>query len=101
MGFVTISPYASMKNGNVVAVPKEWQELTIYEKKDFYLNEKALNILAYALTLKEYNQVSTCDTVKKVWDVFQLTYEVTKEIRQERKNNLTSTSIRNVSNEAQ
>jgi len=38
-------------------------------------NSRAEHILYYSLDANEYNEISTCDTTKQIWNKLAVTYE--------------------------
>ena len=58
-------------------VPKLRNEWTELEVKRVQVNFKAINTLHRALNPTEFNRISTCKTVKEIWDKLKVTYEGT------------------------
>ncbi|PIN26495.1 hypothetical protein CDL12_00748 [Handroanthus impetiginosus] len=49
-----------------------------------FIDAKAKNILACALTRQEYNWVCNYDTTKQIWDMLQITHEGIKKLHEKR-----------------
>ncbi|MQL83791.1 hypothetical protein Taro_016282 [Colocasia esculenta] len=62
--------------------PKE--EWTTEEKKKISLNSKAKSFMCCALIKQEFNRISTCKTVKDMWEMLRLTYEGTVKVKETR-----------------
>ena len=76
-------PNTPMKMGeDGQRVPKTDEEWTPEEKKKVEMNAKAINLMHYAISFKEYQKVSRCKSAKEIWDKLQLTHEGTKQIKQ-------------------
>ncbi|XP_057990597.1 uncharacterized protein LOC131172979 [Hevea brasiliensis] len=52
------------------------------------LHADALNILHCALDVTEYNRISSCTSVKEVWDKLKVTYEGTNQVKESKANRL-------------
>ena len=75
-------PHTSTKLIDGVSLPKlegEWDE---FDKKIAQLNAKAMNILYYALDTNEFNQISTYNSVKKIWDRLKVVHEGTNQVQE-------------------
>ena len=70
-------PYVPMKTrtGSEALEPKLRNEWTKTEMKKVQVNFKAINTLHCALNVTEFNQISTCTTVKEIWDMLKITNE--------------------------
>ena len=77
-------PYVSMKKNeaNEELEPKLRSEWTEAEVKKVQVNFKAINTLHCALNPSEFNQISTCKTVKEIWDKLKVTYEGTTQVKE-------------------
>ena len=47
-----------------------------------------MNILYYALDANEFNHISTCMSVKKIWDRLKVTHEGTNQVKESKINML-------------
>ena len=57
----------------------DWDE---NNKKIAQLNAKAINALYYALDVNEFNRISTCTSVKKIWDRLEITHGGTSQVKE-------------------
>ncbi|GAV57048.1 AAA_PrkA domain-containing protein/UBN2 domain-containing protein, partial [Cephalotus follicularis] len=46
------------------------------------LNSKAKHVLFCAVGLNEFNRISSCDTAKEMWDLLEVTYEGTNQVKE-------------------
>ncbi|GAV57114.1 UBN2 domain-containing protein, partial [Cephalotus follicularis] len=56
-----------------------------YNDNDFrmlQLNSKAKHVLFCAVGPNEFNRISSCDTAKQMWDVLEVTYEGTNQVKE-------------------
>ena len=52
------------------------------------LNAKVVNVLYYALSVNEFNRISSCATAKKIWDRLEVTHESTNQVKETKINML-------------
>ncbi|GAV58565.1 LOW QUALITY PROTEIN: zf-CCHC domain-containing protein/DUF4219 domain-containing protein/UBN2 domain-containing protein, partial [Cephalotus follicularis] len=55
-----------------------------FNDKDFrilQLNSKAKHVLFCAVGPNEFNRISSCDTAKEMWDLLEVTYEGTNQVK--------------------
>nr|XP_033516518.1 uncharacterized protein LOC117280866 [Nicotiana tomentosiformis] len=50
------------------------------------VNAKARNLLYNAISGEEYENISSCDTAKEMWDKLEVTYEGTSKVKETRIN---------------
>ena len=76
--------YVSMKSkaGSEESKPKLWSEWREAEVKKVQVNFKAINTLHRALNPIEFNQISTCKTLKEIWDKLKVTHEGTTQVKE-------------------
>ena len=76
-------PYAPMKNKtkSEELEPKLQSEWTKVEVKKVQVNFKAINTLHYVLNPTEFNRISTCKMIKKIWDKLKVTHEGTTQVK--------------------
>ena len=55
---------------------------SVEEKRSMEINAKAMNTLICALSLEEFNRVSTCKTAKEMWDKLKVTHEGTSQVKE-------------------
>ena len=65
--------------------PDKYNDWSREEQKNFQLNSKAIHILLCALGPNEYGRISSCSSVKEIWDKLQVTHEGTDEVRESKK----------------
>ena len=58
--------------------PADWDDAKI---KAANFNSRALNALFSAITNEEFKKISSTETAKEAWIIFQTTYEGTKAIK--------------------
>ena len=58
-----------------IEAPADWDDAKI---KAANFNSRALNALFSAVTNEEFKKISSTETVKKAWTIFQTTFEGTK-----------------------
>ena len=64
--------------------------VTLKSKNDWYendrrmaqLNAKAINALYCALSVSEFNRISSCTSAKKIWDRLEVTHEGTNQVKE-------------------
>ncbi|XP_059627033.1 uncharacterized protein LOC132269805 [Cornus florida] len=71
-----------MKGFGAERVPEIEAEWNTEDYKLISLNAKAKVNLNYAISLSEYNRVSTCTTAKEIWDKLQITYEGISQVKE-------------------
>ena len=76
--------YVPMKiaTGVEASVPKLRSEWSESEVKRMQVNFKAINTLHCALNPTEFNLISTCKTVKEIWDKLKVTHEGTSQVKE-------------------
>ncbi|GKV34708.1 hypothetical protein SLEP1_g43057 [Rubroshorea leprosula] len=52
------------------------------------INNKAINMLQFALNPTEFHRVSRCDTAKEMWDKLAITHEGTSQVKESKINRL-------------
>ncbi|XP_019246320.1 PREDICTED: uncharacterized protein LOC109225968 [Nicotiana attenuata] len=65
---------------------KTSKEYTKEDKKAVEKNFRAKKILVYGMEPKEYDRISTCDTVKEIWEALQTAHEGTTQVKQDKPN---------------
>ncbi|XP_059627686.1 uncharacterized protein LOC132270528 [Cornus florida] len=75
-------PFVPMKGFGAERVPKTKAEWNTEDYKLISLNAKAKVNLNCAISLSEYNRVSTCTTAKEIWDKLQVTYKGTSQVKE-------------------
>jgi len=81
-------PFQPIKVVEGKNVPKEFSQWTTDENKRAHYDVRAKNIISFALTLDEFYRVSVYESAKEMWDVLEVTHEVTHEVKRARKNTL-------------
>ena len=67
--------------------PADWDDAKI---KAANFNSKALNALFSAVTNEEFKKISSTETAKEAWTIFQTIYEGTKAIKDSNLQRLTT-----------
>ena len=67
--------------------PADWDEAKI---KVANFNSRALNALFNAVTNEEFKKISSTETTKEAWTIFQTTYEGTKAVKDSKLQRLTT-----------
>ena len=67
--------------------PANWDEAKIKAEN---FNSKALNVLFSAVTNEEFKKISSTETTKEAWTIFQTTYEGTKAVNDSKLQRLTT-----------
>ena len=61
--------------------PKKESDYNQPDVQNTATNHRNLNVLCCALDANEFDRVSACDTVKKMWDKLVLTYDGTSHVK--------------------
>jgi len=67
---------------------KPWSQWTEQESKKVQYDCIAKNIIISVLSSNEFFRVSQCESVKEMWDTFEVTHEGTNDVKRERKHAL-------------
>ena len=67
--------------------PADWDDAKIKARN---FNSRALNALFNAVTNEEFKKISSIETAKEAWTIFQTTYEGTKAIKDSKLQRLTT-----------
>ena len=75
------------KINNIVTLKPEydWDEL---DRRIAQLNAKAINVVYCALSINEFNRISSCAIAKKIWGRLEVTYEGTNQVKETKINML-------------
>ena len=73
---------------NGIPTPKQEKDWDDSDKKLVQLNAKAMNVLYCALDANEFNWISTCSSVKKIWDRLEVIHEGTNQVKESKINML-------------
>ena len=79
-------PKIPTKTVDGLRVPKPEDEWDESDTRMAQINVKATNMLYCALDANEFNRISTCKTVKEIWDKFIVTHEGTEQVKESRVN---------------
>jgi len=82
------SSYISMSVVDGVSVEKSYDELTDAKNKRVQYDCVAKNIITFALNLDEFFRVSQCSSAKQMWDILEVTYEGTTDVKRAKKHAL-------------
>ena len=75
-----INPYGTIASNKFV--PKAASEYTEEDEKEVYKDKKAMNILFNGFDKDMFDNVITCTTSKKVWDIVHIICEGTEQVRE-------------------
>jgi len=67
-------------------IVKPFESWSVEELKRVEYDSKAMNIIHPFLNCDEFFRVSTCTTMKEIWNLIQVTHEGTLKVRRARKN---------------
>ncbi|GAV84091.1 UBN2 domain-containing protein, partial [Cephalotus follicularis] len=67
-----------------VVSPKPENEYNDNDFRIIQLNSKAKHVLFCAVGQNEFNRISSCDTAKQMWDLLEITYEGTNQVKESR-----------------
>ncbi|GKV34062.1 hypothetical protein SLEP1_g42483 [Rubroshorea leprosula] len=81
-------PYVAMKVVGESEVPKEEVEWNDEDLVQIMINNKAINMLQCALNPMEFHRVFGCDMAKEMWDMLEVTYEGTSQVKESKINRL-------------
>ena len=65
---ITRGPHIPIKKVDSIDIPKNEEEWDEHDMKMAEINVKAMNLLYYTLDPTEFNRISTCISVKEIWD---------------------------------
>ncbi|GAV79841.1 UBN2 domain-containing protein, partial [Cephalotus follicularis] len=65
-----------------VVSPKPENEYNDNDFRILQLNSKAKHVLFCALGPNEFNRISSCDSAKEMWDLLEVTYEGTNQVKE-------------------
>ncbi|XP_070008350.1 uncharacterized protein [Nicotiana sylvestris] len=72
------------------SIAKISEEYAEADKKVVVKNFRAKKILVCGIGPEEYNRISTCDTVKKIWEALQTAHDGTTQVKQSKIDMLTT-----------
>ncbi|GAV72350.1 zf-CCHC domain-containing protein/DUF4219 domain-containing protein/UBN2 domain-containing protein [Cephalotus follicularis] len=65
-----------------VVSPKPENEYNDNDFRMLQLNSKAKHVLFCAVCQNEFNRISSCDSAKEMWDLLEVTYEGTNQVKE-------------------
>ncbi|XP_070034976.1 uncharacterized protein [Nicotiana tomentosiformis] len=65
-----------------LADPEDINKYSDEQMAIIQFNAKAQNLLYNAISGEEYEKIPSCDTVKKIWDMLEVTYERTNKVKE-------------------
>ncbi|GAV82559.1 LOW QUALITY PROTEIN: UBN2 domain-containing protein, partial [Cephalotus follicularis] len=65
-----------------VVSPKPENEYNDNDFRMLQLNSKAKHVLFCAVGPNEFNRISSCDSAKQMWDLLEVTYESTNQVKE-------------------
>jgi hypothetical protein len=75
-------PRRLIKIENGVEIPKTTSEYMDNDKKLLFIDVKAMNTLYFALSRSEVNRIISCKNAKDIWNVVEVTYERTNQVKE-------------------
>ncbi|XP_070049983.1 uncharacterized protein [Nicotiana tomentosiformis] len=66
--------------------PLDLDDYTDEQAAVITVNAKAKNLLYNAISREEYENISSCETAKEMWDKLEITYEGTNKVKETRIN---------------
>ncbi|GAV81380.1 UBN2 domain-containing protein, partial [Cephalotus follicularis] len=75
-------PRIPTRNIEGVVSPKPENEYNDNDFRMLQLNSKAKHVLFCAVGPNEFNQISSCDSAKEMWDLLEVTYEGTNQVKE-------------------
>ena len=79
-------PHVPSKIVNNVFISKPENEWDENGERLAQLNAKAMNLLYCALSVSEFNRISTYTLVKKIWDRLEVIHEGTNQVKESKIN---------------
>ncbi|GAV82399.1 UBN2 domain-containing protein, partial [Cephalotus follicularis] len=65
-----------------IVSPKPENEYNDNDFRLLQLNSKAKHVLFCAVGPNEFNRISSCDSAKEMWDLLEVTYEGTNQVKE-------------------
>ena len=85
----TLGDYEITKiNENGVKIPKDISEYDNTDMRRSQMNARALTSFHCALTMDEYNKISSCQSSKEIWDKLEVAHEGTSQVKDDNINML-------------
>ncbi|GAV83724.1 UBN2 domain-containing protein, partial [Cephalotus follicularis] len=75
-------PRIPTKTIDGVVSPKPENEYNDNDFRMLQLNSKAKHVLFCAVGPNEFNRISSCDSAKEMWDLLEVTYEGTNQVKE-------------------
>jgi len=83
-------PFIPTKELNGELIPKEWDEMRDNEKRKVQDDQKAKNIFISGLSSDEFVHTTRSKSAKEIWNMLEVTYEGTTDVRRAIKHTLVS-----------
>ncbi|GAV85898.1 UBN2 domain-containing protein, partial [Cephalotus follicularis] len=80
--FIVNGPRMPTRTIEGVVSPKPENEYNDNDFRMLQLNSKAKHVLFCAVGPNEFNRISSCDTAKQMWDLLEITYEGTNQVKE-------------------
>ncbi|GAV83837.1 UBN2 domain-containing protein, partial [Cephalotus follicularis] len=81
-------PRMPTKTLDGVVSPKPENEYNDNDFRMLQLNSKAKHVLFCAVGPNEFNRISSCDSAKQMWDLLEVTYEGTNQVKESKRSML-------------
>ena len=75
-------PHIPTRSLNNLVTIKPKCEQDDNDRRMAQLNTKAINVLCCALSVNEFNRVSSCSLAKEIWDRLEVTHEETNQVKE-------------------
>ncbi|GAV75153.1 zf-CCHC domain-containing protein/DUF4219 domain-containing protein/UBN2 domain-containing protein, partial [Cephalotus follicularis] len=80
--FIVNGPRLPTRTIEGVVSPKPENEYNDNDFRMLQLNSKAKHVLFCAIGPNEFNRISSCDSAKEMWDLLEVTYEGTNQVKE-------------------
>lgn len=77
-------PELTEKDGTEKPFDPESFDITKEQQEVIQTNVRVISLLYCAVSGAEFDKISTCETVKEIWDKFEVTYEGTTKLKEAR-----------------
>ena len=78
-------PTHSINNLITLKLENEWDD---NDRRMAQLNDKAISVLYCALSVNEFNRISSCSSAKEIWDQLEVTHEGINQVKETKINML-------------
>jgi len=75
-------PHKPTKIENNIVIPKPRSEYIDDDKKLFSMDAKTMNTLCCALSVSEFNRISSCKNARDMWHALEVTHECINQVKE-------------------